>query len=136
MSYAVAAALQTAIYQTLIADTTVSGLIGTAVYDAVPSGAVPDLYISLGPEIASDASDKTGSGALHRFTISVISNAPGFATAKTLAAAICDALVDGDLSLSRGRVVHLNFDKAAAARIGAGNGRKIDLRFAARVEDD
>lgn len=135
MSYAVAAALQTAIYQKLVGDPGVSALIGAAVYDAVPTGAVPELYVSFGPEQAKDASDKSGHGAEHRLTLSVISKATGFSEAKTVAAAICDALVDADLALDRGHLVSLVFERAKALRRDADNGRQIDLRFRARVED-
>ena len=136
MSYAVASALQGAVYQALTADGPLGGLVGDAIYDALPSGRVPDLYVSLGPETVKDASDKSGHGAEHRFTVSVMSTAPGFATAKSVAAAICDVLVDADLALDRGRLVSLGFDRATARRIDDDNGRQIDLRFRARVEDN
>ena len=135
MSYAVSAALQTAIFQALTADAALAALVGTDIYDAVPAGAVPPLYVSLGPETATDASDKTGHGALHRFTIRVHAQAPGFGAAKAAAAAICDVLVDADLALSRGRLINLRFDRAAATRTANGTEREIELRFRARVED-
>lgn len=135
MSYTLASALQEAVYQALSGDATLGSLLGDAIYDALPSGSLPDLYISLGPETVKDASDKTGRGADHRFTISVMSTAPGFATAKAVAAAACDVLVDANLSLNRGRLVSLTFDRATAKRTDDGNGRQIDLRFRARVED-
>ncbi len=135
MSYALASALQTAVFQALYTEPAITTAVGTAIYDAVPSGDVPALYISLGPELATDASDKTGRGALHKFTLTVHSDAPGFAQAKEVAGAVCDALVDADLPMSRGRLVALRFDRATASRTDAGNGRKIDLRFAARVDD-
>lgn len=136
MSYAVSSALQEAVYQTLAGDETLGGHVGQAIYDALPSGKLPALYISLGPETVKDASDKTDRGADHRFTVSIVSTAPGFSTAKTVAAAVCDALVDADLTLNRGRLVSLGFDRATAKRTDAGNGRRIDLRFRARVEDN
>lgn len=135
MSYAISAALQAGVYQTLYTNPTVSGLAGINVYDALPSGPLPDLYVSLGPDVAQDASDKTGRGAWHRFTVSVVSNTPGFAKAKDLAVAVCDALIDAQPTLSRGRIVGLYFDRATATRRDADEGRQIDLRFKARVED-
>ena len=58
------------------------------------------------------------------------------AFAKAVAAAISDTLVDADLTLSRGRLVGLWFERATARRSGtAGSARRIDLRFRARVED-
>ncbi len=137
MSYGMAAALQSAVYQHLQGDAGVSGLVGTAIYDALPPGGLPQTYVSLGPEDVRDRSDSTGDGALHRFTVSVVTESAGFGAAKSVAAAICDALVDADLSLSRGRLVGLWFERAVAKRTGkAGRIRRIDLRFRARVEDN
>lgn len=137
MSYGVSAALQAAVYQQLANDPQVIAQVGGAIYDAVPSGAVPQTYISLGPEEVREASDKTGRGTLHRFTISVVSEAAGFGAAKTLAGAVCDALDGAGLALDRGRLVGLWFERASARRTGTGGAiRQIDLKFRARVEDN
>lgn len=136
MSYGVSAALQSAIYDFLQADTVVSSLLGGAVYDALPVGDLPATYLVLGAETALDRSDGSGTGAEHRLIISVVSQAAGFAEAKAVAAAVCDALQGADLTLSRGRLVFLNFQRAVAKRVGSDNQRRIDLRFHARVEDD
>ncbi len=135
MSYAVSAPLQAAVYQRISTDGVVSALVGTAVYDAVPPGDLPELYVSLGPEDVRDASDKTGAGAVHIFTISVISAAAGFQNAKQVAGAISDALVDAPLALTRGHLVSLNFDRARARRVEEADIRRIDLTFRARVDD-
>jgi hypothetical protein len=136
MSYGMAAALQGAVFQTLVADTALAGLVGTDIYDALPSGAVPPLFVALGPEVVRDRSDKTGAGAEHEFTVSVITDASGFAAAKLVAAAVSDALVDAPLVLARGTLVALNFLRAKALRVGAADQRRIDLTFKALVEDD
>jgi hypothetical protein len=135
MTYAISEPLQTAIFSRLSSDPVIQSHVGTAVYDALPAGSLPPLYISLGPERVLDASDKTGFGAWHRFSVSVVSSAAGFATAKQVAGVVTDLLKDADLDLSRGRLVALNFERATAKRIGAGNIRQIDLSFRARVED-
>ncbi len=135
MSYGVASALQSAIFQRLTADTALGALVGSDIYDTVPAGAVPPTYVSLGPEDVRDRSDKTGHGALHFVTVSVVTDAAGFQTAKDVAAAISDALVDADLILSRGRLIYLRFDRATARRVGDAETRRIDLRFTARIED-
>ncbi|MBU2935638.1 MULTISPECIES: DUF3168 domain-containing protein [Pacificibacter] len=135
MSYGVSAALQTAVFQSLSADVTFTGLVGSAIYDAAPTGTVPSLYVSLGPEDVTDASDKTGHGARHEFVISVVSDTAGFLTAKGVAAAISDVLVDADLTLSRGRLIGLYFVSAKARRVQDSDVRRIDIRFMARVED-
>ncbi|MDE0589881.1 DUF3168 domain-containing protein [Halocynthiibacter sp. C4] len=136
MSYGVSAALQGAVYQKLAADTTLGALVGAAIYDRAPSGALPPTYVSLGPEDVRNRADKDGYGALHMFTVSVVTEAAGFQSAKEVAAAISDCLVDADLTLSRGRLVYLNFDRAVARRVGKGETRRIDLKFRARVEDN
>lgn len=135
MSYSVSASLQAAVYQALIGDGALAGLVGTAIYDAVPSGTLPETYVTLGPETVQDRSDKSGHGAEHKFTISIVTEASGFGAAKAVAAAVSDVLVDANLTLSRGRLVALRFDRAAAKRIGSGGTRQIDVRFSARVED-
>jgi hypothetical protein len=136
MSYAVAAALQRAVFGCLSQDAPLAALVGDAIYDALPAGALPSLYLVLGPEDVRDASDKTGAGAFHSFTISVVTEHAGFATAKAVAGAVCDALVDVDLTLDRGSLVALQFTRAKAARIGTGTKRQINLIFRARVADD
>lgn len=136
MSYAMSGALQAAIYETLVNDTNLGGLVGTDIYDAVPNGEMPETYVSLGIEQVRDASDQTGNGALHTVEISVITTKPGFAGAKAVATAISDALHDSDLTLSRGRLVFLRFQRADARRIDSNAGRQIRMRFRARVEDE
>lgn len=134
MSYGVAAALQGAVYQALCDDAALAALVGSAIHDAAPSGTPTGTWVSLGPEEARDASDKTGGGALHDFTVSVISDAAGFAGAKEVAAAVSDVLVEAPLVLARGRLVGLWFLRARAARAAQGTLRRIDLTFRARVE--
>lgn len=135
MSYGMAAALQEAVFARLSGDAGVTALVGGAVYDALPSGTVPALYVVLGSEDARARADGSGQGAWHRFTVSVVSDGTGFHAAKQVAAAVSDALVDADLSLSRGRLVALHFWRARARREGSGNLRRVGLTFRARVEE-
>ena len=72
MTYALSAPLQAAVYQALLADAGVSGLVGADIYDALPTGSVPALYVLLGDEKVKDASDGSGQGAWHDFAISVV----------------------------------------------------------------
>lgn len=136
MSYGVSAALQRSVFARLSGHPGLSALVGDAIYDALPSGPLPPLYVVLGAEDVRDASDKTGGGAYHTFTVSVVTESAGFATAKEAAAAVSDALVDAPLVLDRGTLVSLNFYKAKAARVGTGAVRQINLMFRARVADD
>ena len=135
MTYAVSGPLQAAIYDALTLDSALTALVGQDIYDAVPTGTLPDTYVSIGRERVQDASDKTAQGTLHRLELLVITTQPGFAKAKEIAGAVSDVLHDADLPLSRGRLVYLRFERAQARRIDASSGREISLQFAARVED-
>ncbi|WP_283177570.1 DUF3168 domain-containing protein [Gemmobacter sp. 24YEA27] len=130
MSYAAAAALQTAIFQRL---STAPALAGVAVHDALPPSP-PGLFVLIGPEEVRDASDKLAEGADHRLVLSVISDAEGFLAAKTVSVLISDLMAGPMPALSRGRLVRLSFDRAVARRIGEGAVRRIDLTFRARIE--
>ena len=134
MTYAAAAALQEAVFAHLAADPGVTALLGGAIHDALPAGPLPPLYLSLGPEVARDRSDATAQGAEHEITLSVVADAAGFHLAKAAAAAVCDALLDPDLVLARGRLVGMHFIRATAKRDSGGR-RRIDLTFRARLDD-
>ena len=134
MSYGAAAALQQAVYQALLADAEVMAQSGGAIYDAVPSGLVPPLYLSLGAEDASSRYDGDGAIARHRVTVSVISDAAGFQSAKLLAAAVCAVLDGAAPPLDHGQILDLHFEQARARRAGRNRKRRIDLRFAALVD--
>ncbi|WP_210876921.1 DUF3168 domain-containing protein [Roseovarius autotrophicus] len=135
MSYGVAAALQVAIYERLAGNATLGALVGGAIHDAVPKGRAPDLYVTFGPEEVRERGDGSGAGAEHRVTVSVISEAAGFLAAKQAAGAVSDALDGAALGLSRGRLVALSFLRARAVRSGAGQRRRVDLTFRARIDD-
>lgn len=130
MSYAAAAALQSAVFQALTAAPVLSGV---AIFDAVPPSP-PGTFVLVGPEEVKDASDKSGSGAEHQLMISVISDGSGFLTAKTVGGNIADVLQESTLTLSRGRLVSIAFQRASARRIDEGEVRRIDLTFRARIE--
>jgi len=134
MSYAIGAALQAAVYQRLRGSSALDALVGDAIYDAAPSGAVTGIYVSIGPEDVVDASDMTGDGAVHDFVVSVVTDAAGFQTAKDVAAVISDTLVDATLVLARGKLIGLRFVKAKARRVDTASTRRIDITFRARVE--
>lgn len=135
MSYGVGAALQSAVYQRLIADGAVNALVSGAIHDSIPPGTVTGTYVAIGPEDVRDASDQVGRGAVHEFTVSVVTDQPGFLGAKTVAAAVSDALTGAPLPLTRGRLVGLWFLSARARRVEKADVRRIDLTFRARVED-
>lgn len=130
MSYSAAPALQTAVYQRLAGW---PALTGAAIYDAVPPN-VTGTFVLIGPEEARDQSDKSGAGAEHQMVISVITDATGFLSIKTIAANISDALIGAPLMLARGTLVNLLFLRATARRIEEGEIRRIDLTFRARIQ--
>ncbi|THD84359.1 DUF3168 domain-containing protein [Aliigemmobacter aestuarii] len=132
MSYGAAVALQVAVYERLTAE---PALAGVAIHDQVPPGPMPGLFVLVGPEEVTEASDKTGAGAEHRFAVAVISDAAGFMAAKVVAVAICDALDGAALTLTRGRLVSLRFARAVARRLDEGEIRRVDVTFRARIED-
>ncbi len=136
MSYTLAPALQAAIFQHLSDDATLSAALGGAIYDAIPPAQPPATYLLLGSEEAFDRSDKSGHGIEHRLTLSVVTNATGFLAAKEIAARVCELLDAPALTLARGRLVGLWFDRAQARKIEGAQTRRIDLRFRARLEDD
>lgn len=133
MSYAMTAALQTAVFTLLSGDATLDALVGGAIYDALPAGPVAPIHVSLGPERARARSDQTAGGALHDFSVSVVSDQAGFQGAKEAAARISELLDGSAPALSRGRVVSLNFYRARARRTATG--REIELIFRARLDD-
>jgi hypothetical protein len=133
MTFAVSQALQEAIFAHLNSDPQLSG----RVHDALPSGGVPDLFVLLGETDVRDISDVSGTASEHLFTISVVSNHAGFSAAKAMAGTVCDLLDGTTLTLSRGRMTGMAFDRAKAKRAGrTGGKRRIDLRFRARLDDD
>lgn len=136
MSYGVSAALQSAIYGALTDNAELQSIAGGAIYDAAPTGAVPPVYVNLGIEDAKDASDQTGQGAWHVFTVSVVAETSGFLVAKQAAALVSDALHGAVLDLTRGVLIGLWFVSAKARHGSDGMTRRIDLKFRARVEDN
>lgn len=134
MSYAAAAALQAAVYQRLRGSAPLAALVGDGIYDAVPEGTPGGTWIAIGPEDVKDASDMTSEGAEHEFTVSVVTDQAGFQAAKAVAAAVSDTLIDAPLLLTRGRLVGLQFLRAKARRVEAGESRRIDMSFRARID--
>ena len=134
MSYATSAALQAAIFTALQSDAAVSEATGGHIYDALPSGSLPPIYVLIGAEEARDRSDQGEAAALYLMTLSVISDSAGFTAVKTAAGAICDALLAAPLPMTRGAVTGRWFDRALARGLKSG-GREVTLRFRLHVDD-
>lgn len=135
MTYAIGASLQRAVFARLVGEAEIIEIVGPNIYDAVPPGTEPDVFVLIGEEVVRDRSTKTSDGAYHDFTVSVFAKQQGFANSKVLAAIICDSLLVADLSLDRGRVTGLWFRRARTRRGRAPDRRRIDLQFRAHVED-
>jgi hypothetical protein len=136
MSYGFSAGLQAAVFQRLVGDVALAGLVGGAVFDA-PLTVAPDAdYVMIGEESVRANDTKTSVGALHDFTVTVHSARDGFEAAKRIAGAVCAALVDAPLALEAGRLVALRFLRAGAERGPAPEKRKVTLRFRAVVDQD
>ena len=137
MSIAATVALQTAVYQALRADPALTVLIGDAVYDAMPVQPPTGPHVAIGPEDVTEAGDMTGNGARHDFIISALSGTEdtgGFGVVKDVAAAVMAALEEGDLVLNHGHLAGLWFVSARARRADGGAGRRVDMKFRARID--
>jgi hypothetical protein len=130
MTMRASAALQAAVFARL---STFPSLAGFAIFDAIPPASFTGSFVLLGPESVRDQSDVTGTGSEHRFDVSVISDANGFLQAKGVAALVCEALVDQNLTLTVGSLISLQFLRASAKRIDQGVTRRIDMQFRARL---
>lgn len=138
MTYAISEALQVAVFEQLSNDAALTGLVGSEIHDAplpLPVANVPEVHVTIGEERVRDGSTKTSSGAVHDFTVTVHSKTQGFVKAKAAAAAVCDALIDAPLTLSRGVLINLRFLFARADRGPASAPRRVALRFRAVLED-
>ncbi|MCB1366823.1 MAG: DUF3168 domain-containing protein [Rhodobacteraceae bacterium] len=135
MSYAVTQALQAALFDLVANDPGVQGLIGAGVFDAPPSGVVPETYLVIGEEDVRVQTDTSGAVMQHDLHINIFSGAAGFARAKAVAVAVSDALQDAAPVLTRGRLVGLEFRRARARRGSRAGSRRIELIYRARVED-
>ena len=110
------------------------------IFDSPPHadrpGAVKPPYLVMGDETVEVWDAQGHSGAVHRLSFEIWSRARGYAEAKSALEALCDALDDPSLSLSRGRLIHVRFESAETLREEQGELRRIRAHFTARVEDD
>lgn len=138
MSYAFSSALQKAVYGRLAADSALAALLNGAIYDApLPLDMVarPPEYLTIGAEEVEEHGSQTSAGALIKFAVEVHSASDGYLRAKTVAGAVCDALIDAELLLERGDLIFLTFVRARASAGAAPEKRKISLTFRAFIEE-
>lgn len=134
MSYQFAHALQFVVYQTLLVHQPLTALVGTNIFDAVPTGTIAETYILVGEDKAVDRSDLTGQLARHDLTIQIVSSANGYSDAKRVAGAVCDALEAIQINLSTDNVRQVQFRSAHARRDTGAGERRIDLKYRALVD--
>lgn len=132
MTYALAAPLQAAVYDRLTGE---PALAGVPVFDAAPEGAMAAVHVVLGSEDVRDRSDKTGRAAQHRFLLTVAGDGGGFHVLKETAAAV-EAALGAGLTLARGRVAFLRFERAVARRDRDGTRRRVEMTFRALLDDN
>ena len=130
------AAVQAGVFAQISADPEIKALIGTHIFDGVPPGVVPDLYLLIGPELVIDKSDFTQSGSEHQLLISALSQGHGFKEAKRLAGVVVNALHAKPPNLDNGRVVFVHFSKANAWRDPQLDARRVDVTFLLRCAQD
>ena len=129
------AELQNAVFSNLNADGDLQALIGTDIYDAMPSGTLPETFVLVGEEAVFDRSDKTNHAALYVITVTVVTTLSGFGNAKTVAAAVCNSLEENPVTLAAGNLRRLDFRTARATRDSNGTERRIALSFRALIDD-
>jgi len=107
--------LQKAIHARLCADAPLAALVATRVYDNAP-GEAAFPYVTLGENETSDQSGDDIRVSEHRLTIYVWSRRGGRSEAKTIMAALGDALHDAALELTGHSLVNLRFVSADTRR--------------------
>lgn len=126
--------LQRAIYDTLVVDAAILGLLGTArIFDDVPQrSAFP--YLTLGQSTVRDWSTGTEPGEEHLVTLHVWSRADGRRETHQLMTAVRDALHDQPLPLDGHRLVNLRHELSEARREPDGETYHGIVRFRAATE--
>lgn len=126
--------LQKAVFATLSADATLSGLIGAGrIHDDAPQQAAFP-YLTLGQSTARDWSTATDEGAEHVLTLHVWSRAAGKKEAHAIMRALRQALHDQPLTLEDHRLVNLRHDFSETARDPDGETVHGIVRFRAVTE--
>lgn len=139
MTYALSWPLQEALFSVISADAACTGFFGNRVYDfAQPFGDEAEAegpYLIIGDEEARDWSTASDDGAVHTVRLDVWAPRFSFNEAKRAAGAVSDAVLTGDISPSRGRVINARFIDAKTRRTENDALRGIQMRFRIVVED-
>ena len=134
MPTAAAAALRAAIHDALVADASLTSLLGgPKVYDEVPKAAAFP-YVTLGEARVADWSTATDAGEEHQLTLHAWSRQGGHREAHVIAGALLQALDDVPLTLADHRLVNLRFALADIRREADGRTYRAAVRFRAVTE--
>lgn len=129
-----AAALRVAIHDALVADASLTSLLGgPKVYDEVPKAAAFP-YVTLGEMRVADWSTATDAGEEHQLTLHAWSRQGGHREAHVIAGALLQAIDDAPLTLTDHRLVNLRFALADVRREADGRTYRAVLRFRAVTE--
>ncbi len=129
-----AVALRAAIHDALIADTSLTSVLGGAkVYDEVPRAAAFP-FVTLGDAQVADWSTATDAGEEHQITLNAWSRQGGHREAHVIAGALLQALDGAPLSLADHRLVNLRFALANIRRENDGRTYRAVVRFRAVTE--
>ena len=128
--------LQSSIYQILIADAPLNGLLGGAkVYDDVPRGtAFP--YVTIGESLVRDWSTGSDEGNEHIVTVHAWSRAKGRKEVQSIVQAVRDALHDRQIPLSGHTLINLRQELSDARRERDGETYHGIVRYRAVTEVD
>jgi hypothetical protein len=134
MPTAASLALRAAVYDALIADASLTSLLGGPnVYDEPPrSAAFP--YVTLGEARVSDFAAGADQIAEHQLTLHAWSRQGGHKEAHLIAGALLQALDDAPLALADHRLVNLRFAVADVRREADGRTYHALVRFRAVTE--
>ncbi len=126
--------LQKSIYASLIADSSLTGLLGGAqIYDDVPRGAsLP--YVTFGQSTVRDWSTGTDPGHEHLFTLHVWTRVNGERLAHQIMSALRDRLHDASLILTGFKLVNIRHEFSDSFRDPDGETIHGVIRYRAVTE--
>lgn len=127
------AALKAALRARLLADTDVAGLVGTAIYDAPPRGALPP-YLAFGEALARENGTVERDGSVIEADLVAITSERGTETALNIASAITAALGGAGPAMEGHRLVALEVSRTLARHDPATSLTRATLRLRAFTE--
>lgn len=127
------ASLKSVLRAHLLADTDVAGLLGTAIFDAVPRGAKPP-YLLMGDAIARENGTVEAEGSVIELDLVVLTAERGSTTALALVATIETALRTPLPALADHHLVALELRQTATRHDASTSFTRASLRLRAFLE--